>query len=154
MKALPGAAITFKPLGCGDVRILVHSLSPQFVSFLEGSSMQRLQSIMLRCSRRPRAHWGDCNPSSESDSTPHYHTEFLKGKQCCVLTQYHRYYWFVWLIIQGFILLSCVLKLHYSACFQQDSNHRNPHLTRGFHFQEWVRGQERKSVKVSQSTAT
>lgn len=28
---------------------------------------------------------------------------------------------------KGFILLSCVLKLHYSTCFQQDSNHRNPH---------------------------
>lgn len=39
MKALPGAAITFKPLGCGNVEILIHLLSPQFVSFLEGSSM-------------------------------------------------------------------------------------------------------------------
>lgn len=39
MKALPGAAITFKPLGCGDVEILIHLLRPQFVSFLAGSSV-------------------------------------------------------------------------------------------------------------------
>lgn len=106
---------------------------------------------MLRCSRRPRAHWGDCNSSSESDSTPYYRTEFLKEKQCCVLTQYHRYYWFVWLI-KG--LFCWVVYLNYIILHVSNKIQTIEILTGGFHIQERVREQDRKSVNVSQSTAT